>query len=271
MMPVTERKSLPQRQDITPSVAANWTQVLANLVDSGGTTWSGAQIIISFVPAPNVPGPYFLGDSSDFLKVWNVQADVNGYFDIGIPDNTTITPAGSTWQFTVAPAATQPAVIFRIMIAGYGMNISSIFTNQSYQLQRTLVQSLPLPRAYSSDDVAVPPNSGQIYYNTSANSIVLWANNQWNPLPTSGWTNNLTDMNDHITAGVFILIAGASANMPPPPFNNTHIVLEVFAIAGFIMQRVSTPYDFDKTWTRFYADLPPMGWTAWIMYTGTPV
>lgn len=171
----------PQKKSVTPTIAANQTTVSANLVDLGGVTWAGALITINFQPAPNIPGPYFWGGGMFSLRP-QLQADSSGHFQIALPDNTTITPAGSTWQFVIAPNATMPAVIFNLMVAGSAMDISSVFTAQSYQVSLGVIQSLPLPRAYANTDMANPTNSGQIFYNTAQRSIMLWEENQWNPV-----------------------------------------------------------------------------------------
>jgi hypothetical protein len=255
---VTEREPM-KKAAIVPTVAANWTQVLANLVDIGGTTWGGAQIIISFVPAPSIPGPYFLGGDSEFLKIWNVKADGSGYFDIGIPDNTTITPAGSTWQFTIAPAATQPAVIFRLMIAGTGMNISSIFTAQSYQLQQTGVPSLFIPRAYNDNEVIVPPNSGQLYFNSTFNQMRMWIHSQWYPL-MGGGVSSVASGTPAANVGMGVYFSADGFPDGPPFSPNTNVSILSF---GSMQMSFSDSDPSATVYKRIWQAAPTNAWSAW--------
>lgn len=210
----------------TPFVTASSTTVSANLVDQGNNVWAGAFIIINFVPAPNVPGPYMWGGGPFTLNPM-LTADGQGHFSISLPDNTTITPSGSTWQFVIAPAATLPAVVFNIMIAGATMDISSIFTSQSYQVSLGTVQSLPLPRAYTNSDVATPPNTGQLYFNTTTQRLNIWQTyGAGVGTPAPGWvevpsTFQVVAANTNIDwtfeGGSYISWGPFFGNIPNPP------------------------------------------------------
>lgn len=201
-----------------PRAGSGTTDVTMTLKDIGGTVWVGATVTAIFVPVPNVPGPYYWQGTTNWTKVHVATSDAGGIVlftaanNDALQDNTFITPLNSMWQFVVAPAATMPAVVFTMMIAGTSMDISSIFTSQSYQVQNTQVQSLFVPRAYQDSEVAVVPNIGQIYFNTASKQLKVYTGT-----PEVGWTNMTTfdqsaavaegtvDLDGYTNTGVYML------------------------------------------------------------------
>lgn len=256
----TEQNQPPTKRAITPTVAANETTVSANLVDLGGVTWAGALVTINFNPAPNIPGPYFWGGGMFSLRP-QLQADSNGHFSISLPDNTTITPAGSTWQFVIAPNATMPAVIFNLMVAGSSMDISSVFTAQSYQVSLGIIQSLPLPRAYGDSFVATPSNDGQIYFNTQLQLIRFWngALNQWVDIPSGDISilPNGTNLNNLPGTGFWWVNdpANAPANIPPNAWSIAQFPLMQFAVTWYS--------SYPELYFRMATEFDPSGFTPW--------
>lgn len=205
----------------TPAAAGNATSVSATLVDFAGNVWANATITATFVPPPNGNGPYYWGTQTPFPMVYKWSSNLGGAFAEAIPDNLTITPPGSMWQFIVTPTATMPSVIFTMMIAGSAMDISSIFTSQSHQLANTVVQSLPVPLAYSDAEMTVTPNMGQMYYNTLTNQLRVWTGVNYSN-STAGWTGvlgtadvnlpNNYDLNNLSGNGVYL--GGPLVNAP---------------------------------------------------------
>jgi hypothetical protein len=259
MQAVTEKEPLmPKAVAVTPTVTASSTTVSATLVDLGGTTWANAAITINFMPTPNIPGPYFWGATSNFQQIYQLVADATGHFSVSLPDNTTITPSNSTWQFVVAPTATTPAVVFNMMIAGTAMDISSIFTSQSYQLSQTLVQSVAVPRSYADSGVAAPSNSGQLYFNSTTNQLMMWTHSAWRPFMGGGWVEVAagTDANALPGMGVYHSATGFTNGPPTTPTTN-----QVLASLGTI----NFAYGEDDTATGIFSRMykRPTGWTAW--------
>jgi hypothetical protein len=271
---------------VTPTVTASSTTVSATLKDQGGTIWSGAQITVNFAPAPNIPGPYMWGGSSFTLRP-QITADANGHFSISLPDNLTITPAGSMWQFVIAPSATMPAVVFQLMAVGSAMDISTVFTSQSYQLSTTTVQSLAIPRAYGDAAVITPPNSGQIYFNTTTSVIEFWNGSKWLPLVGASTMPGGEDVSALVVTGTYMWTNTPPAHNYPnpttPPFDPRHSVLEVWNLnaadsvtgpSGYAIQRMTGAADWQngRFYIRTYSDIGTpgtFGWTQWLVFTST--
>lgn len=200
---------------VAPFAPANETNVTATLVDIGGTKWPSAFCIVIFVPPPNIPPPY-LWAGGPFLQYSTFQADPNGYFNINLADNTTITPPNSMWQFIISPNATMPAVVFNLMIAGTSMDISSIFTSQSYQVQSTLVQSFVLPRAYTDTEVAFPPFPGALYYDATDHQLRMFTGGGgWVSMLGGGWKSMPAGTDANTLVGGFFQTPGFFVNGPP--------------------------------------------------------
>jgi len=268
-MPVKEMNAqkfpvpLAKPRAVTPRVTNSTTQVSATLKDLGGTVWANANVMISFVPAPNIPGPYFWGDiggDGDWIVIHNITADANGFFTLGLQDNTTVTPAGSMWRFTIAPNATQPAVIFTLMLAGSAMDISSVFTSQSYQLQNTQVMSMFVPRAYGDNEVAVPPNAGQLYYDSTNHQLKMWTSGGWHPIFGGGFTTVADGTNvDTLGTGIYHTDGGFGGTVPvvgPLAGNSVCVVL------GTLQFLYAGSDNFNRLWTRQYK-FGGAGWTDW--------
>lgn len=239
------------------AAAAGQTQVSATLVDNGGTTWANAAVTINFVPAPNIPGPY-MWQGGPFNIMPKLTADGNGYFSIALPDSTTITPAGSMWQFVIAPNATMPAVVFQLQCAGTSMDISSIFSSQSYQVQNTLVQSLALPRAYSDSEVATPSNPGQLYYNATSHSIKFYTSGAWYSLPGGGWTTlaDNTDANNLPAGSGNVHTVNGFTNGPPTTPRTNQV------INSLVLLQFGASQD-DTTGALYYRTWHSGGWGTW--------
>jgi hypothetical protein len=74
-------------------------------------------------------------------------------------------------------------VIINFSLSGGAQDISSVFTSNAPGL---LIQSMAVPRAYNTNQLVVPPNSGQIAYNTTTNSHYYWTGISWQPFGGSG-------------------------------------------------------------------------------------
>lgn len=111
---------------------AQFTQVTATVVDPSGLPYSNGTVTAKLTPS--APGGYFLNGRpySGFLA--NTNLDVNGTFVAQMGSNTSITPAGSQWDFHVCgttppilpPIGTGPQCFdVNITITGATQNISA--------------------------------------------------------------------------------------------------------------------------------------------------
>jgi len=155
------------------------TVVTGTLVDSLGQKWANAPVQFIFFPTPGSPGPFTVG-GVDFVKMPSMlMTDANGFFTITLPSNSEITPANSQWQMIVGPNSTYPAIVLNIYMPSGAFDVSSFFTNSGAIKQ---VQSLFVPRAYTDSEVIVPPNVGQLYYNTTEKQLKYYESGNWVPI-----------------------------------------------------------------------------------------
>src|SRR5277367_2622343 len=97
---------------------AQSTVVSGTLVDPLGNVWQYATITAVFQRSPSNPfPPVWSGGPFNPLPP-TVTADVNGNFTITLPSSTSITPSGSTWQFSVCPNASQSCAVLNTPITG---------------------------------------------------------------------------------------------------------------------------------------------------------
>lgn len=164
-------------------LAAQSTVVSGTLVDQGGVTWINAKVSAVFVPTPGVQGPFIWSGGAYNPQPAPVTTDGSGNFTITLPSNNAITPAGSQWQFVFGPNASAPAVVFSLSLTTPTLNISTTFTGNAPAL---LIQSMGVPRAYATTQLAIPPNMGQLAFNTTSGSHVFWTGSTWNNLGSGG-------------------------------------------------------------------------------------
>ena len=110
---------------------AQFTQVSGTVTDPNGLAYAGGTISATLIPgsgaSPTLNGASFNGLRSP------VQLDINGSFQMQLPDNNVVLPAGSKWQFTVniAPGILPPAgngpqsFSVTLTITGASQNISA--------------------------------------------------------------------------------------------------------------------------------------------------
>jgi hypothetical protein len=114
---------------LAASARAQNTLVSGTIKDATGQAFSGGTYRFDFYPSPiNPSGPYFQNGAP-----FNVHASVSGNLDstgsltnVPVPDNSTITPSGSSWTVTLCPAATSKCFSTIVTITGASQSISSI-------------------------------------------------------------------------------------------------------------------------------------------------
>jgi hypothetical protein len=106
------------------------TTVTGTVTDSDGQTWNNGAITATFVPGPSGTGTHGTIPSP-------VKAALNGSgaFSMTVAANSTFTPPGSKWRFTVCPNATTGCVSATLVISGASESISTQLSAHPYQQQ----------------------------------------------------------------------------------------------------------------------------------------
>jgi hypothetical protein len=162
-----------------PICFAQSTTVSGTLQDSNGIVWTNAKIQITFQYAPGIAPPYTWSGGDYNSGPINITTDGSGFFSISLPSNTAIVPSGSTWFFSIAPNASTPSVGMSLAVTGVSQDISSQFTTVA---PIGKVQTLAFPRTYTNDYLAIPPNDGQMAYNSTEQAYSYWAQGSWHTL-----------------------------------------------------------------------------------------
>lgn len=103
------------------------TSVTVNVTDSSGQVWISGNYKISFWTNPSFPNGYqWQGSPFNQTTIFTGTMDGSGNFTVSIPDNSTISPAGSAWKFTVCPLSTFPCYDQIIGVSGTTQNINIV-------------------------------------------------------------------------------------------------------------------------------------------------
>lgn len=151
---------------------AQSTTVTATITDSDGQTWNNGTVTATFVPTPqgyNWPGGVIPNQ---------VKGTMNGSgaFSISLPDNSTITPTGSAWRFSICPNASAPCVSTQIPVSGSSQNLS---TQLSAIAQGPRFPSSPSAYGYIDGEVSPTPLPGGTYFNVTSGLQRLWTGSSW--------------------------------------------------------------------------------------------
>jgi hypothetical protein len=103
------------------------TSVTVNVTDSSGQIWIGGNYKIGFWTNPSFPNGYqWQGSTFNQTTIFTGTMDGSGNFTVSIPDNSTISPSGSAWKFTVCPLATFPCFDEVIGVSGTSQSINIV-------------------------------------------------------------------------------------------------------------------------------------------------
>lgn len=161
------------------------TTVTGTLIDSQGQHWTNAPVQFIFLPTPSTPGPFVWSGGAFNKMPPPIQTDSNGAFSTTLAANSEITPAGSMWQVIIGPSSTYPAFVFNISLPTGAVDISSLFSSTAII---SGVQSLFIPRAYNNNEVIIPPNTGQLFYDVTLKEFKYWESGNWAVLGSSSGT-----------------------------------------------------------------------------------
>jgi hypothetical protein len=88
---------------------AQTTTVTATVTDSDNVLWFGGTVTVQFVPNPSQPNlsVYRINGaplSAAIIGQGPISLGLGGIFSVTVYDNTQVTPAGSSWQYTIVPS-----------------------------------------------------------------------------------------------------------------------------------------------------------------------
>lgn len=195
--------------------------VTGTIHDPNGQAFANGAYRIEFVPTsghggqtPNVNGvPVNVGPFIGAL-------DASGAFSQALTDNSTISPAGSKWKFSVVSLATAPAASVALIIVGANVDVSALINTVVPAIIVNSSFGPPFPNAYSDTEI-IAPISGSSYYNLTTRTIRVY------DAPTATWLSSGTGYNGDpiagfnanvqsaFVAGPFIAVTGASLNRTP--------------------------------------------------------
>ena len=159
---------------LLPSLAvAQSTSVTATITDTDGQTWNNGAVTATFVPGP--PQSYTWPGGTIPLTVSGTM-NGSGQFTISLPDNSTITPIGSQWRFTLCPNASAPCVSTSIAVAGASIDLSSQLSSVA---KGPRFPASPWAYGYRDVEISPTPPDGAIYWNVTDGFSRQWTGSSW--------------------------------------------------------------------------------------------
>ena len=142
------------------------TTVTGTVTDTDGNAWAGGTWVAQFYPTQAAPG---LSGQGIFFGT----LDGSGALSTTLP---LATPSGGSWQFTIKPNASSPAVSAIIAISGASQSISA-------QLSAAAIgprfHAGPTAYGYADVEVILPVSTGQTYYNVTTPALKVWTGSAW--------------------------------------------------------------------------------------------
>ena len=169
------------------SAAAQTTTVTATVTDTSGQVWADASYQINFLPAPGTQPSQYIWQGLPFPaseQQFSGTLDATGTFTAAIPDNTTLSPAGSKWIFTICPlASTAQCQVVRSAVSGASESLSTLLSSG---LAPPSVAPTPINFSYQSSNIKQLPGLGQLYFNSINLTTYQWNGTAWVPFGNSG-------------------------------------------------------------------------------------
>lgn len=156
------------------AASAQSTSVTATITDHpDGQTWNNGTVTATFIPGPVQS---FVWPGGAIPNQVSAVMNGSGTFTMSLPDNSTITPIGSTWNFSICPNASTHCVSAQIAVTGGSEDLSS---------QLSAVAASPRFPAGSSSygylDVEIfpIPLQGGVYWNVTNLVQRIWTGTEW--------------------------------------------------------------------------------------------
>jgi hypothetical protein len=168
-----------------PIYAQTTTNVTGSIVATDAQSWNNGTYQISFFPASSSPnGPYqWNGQPFNPQMFINGNLDGTGSFTQGVPSNTSITPSGSQWKFTVCPNATAPCYSKVLTVTGGTQSVTSSIIPPAIAIN--MANPPPSIHTYLSSEL-FGQITGQSYWNVTSQTLYYWNGVAWVPIGGSG-------------------------------------------------------------------------------------
>lgn len=149
------------------------TATTATITDSDGQTWNNGKVTATFVPGP--PQAYRWPGGMIPASVTGTM-NGSGEFSISLPDNSTITPVGSMWNFSICPNASAACVSRQLPVSGSTQDIS---TQLSAIAKGPRFAAGPYSYGYLDVEVSPVPLPGASYWNVTNGVLREWTGSAW--------------------------------------------------------------------------------------------
>jgi hypothetical protein len=166
--------------------AQSTTVSTAGVVDHDSSVWIGGTYTIQFKPNPSFPsiGSYvWSGGNLQNNLQFAGTLDGSGAFSVSIPDNTTITPAGSAWNFIICPNATSGCFNTALPVNGSTFSVTTQLNALANGPRFPVGGSA---HGYADIEITPTPLPGGTYYNVTTNFIRVWNGTSWSNIGGGG-------------------------------------------------------------------------------------
>lgn len=174
---------------------AQTTAITVTVTDPTGQVWAGGTISYVFKGNGNFNGQYQWQNANipaNYLIPTIVTLDGTGTGTFTVLDNTFITPALTSWQYTVCPNASMQCTIVSIPASGASNNISTVV---DAALVPIITPAQTMPRAYQDSEIKTTASFGGLYYNTTGKTPRYFDGTTWHSFSGSGSVTSVASGN----------------------------------------------------------------------------
>lgn len=157
------------------SALSQTSAVTATITDPDSQTWNNGTYTINFIPAPNSPGPSTWTGGA-LTTQFTGSLNSSGVLSVSVADNTTVSPPGSLWQFTLCPNSSAPCQNVRTQVTGASPNLSTTLSNG---LIAPRFGPGPFAYGYADAEVITPLLPGVVYFNVTNTVQRIWNGSAW--------------------------------------------------------------------------------------------
>lgn len=165
--------------------SAQTTAVTGTITDSDSQLWTNAKYNVTFVPNPNFPNLnlYTINGTAITSGTYigylsqNSVTNGSGVLSITLLDNNIISPAGSSWRFTIQSNTSAQAVSYpSVAVSGASQSLTTFLSTNSIAPR---FPATPGAFGYNDGEISVIPQPGGYYWSTTALLQRFWNGTSW--------------------------------------------------------------------------------------------